>query len=252
MKTHNRYILIVASTVALAGCGKGFQTAQNCTAGLCGSGSSGQGSGLSTGNGSTDTSVVNDLKGTIDSGQYTGLQAISIDPTTKMILLTLPLPAVAGLPTDVGAAVGKIPGATVSSTMITLPSSGNIEFSVPVIQVQIPLSAFLNGVTMADPTQIPGGAALALPSGEMPSVAFSFKSGKYPLTIYIEPKAVGVFVNTPFDPTVGITAQIQNASKTKTLGYFLSIPRSMNNNIGGFFISFRVPDDIARQLDNLL
>ncbi|MEK7356360.1 MAG: hypothetical protein AAB250_07915, partial [Bdellovibrionota bacterium] len=95
-------------------------------------------------------------------------------------------------------------------------------------------------------------ARTRVPDGELPSTAVQLTRTNTKATIYLAPSMVGVFVNSSFNPYIDLTLPIRNEARTKTWGYFSTISEKNGAGSGGFFIAIKLPDDIARILEDIL
>ena len=180
------------------------------------------------------------IDGTVSGGSDTKTQVISIDKVNKLIVARLPLPlgslggiGLGSVPFD------EIPGATIG---IEPTASGG-----SALTVKIPLTTFMKGIPTLPLTRLPNGDALpAIADGELPGLALqNSKLGGLPMTVYLAPSVLAIYVESPVNPYIGLTLPIRNASRTRTWGYFSSVPAKNTFN-GGFFMSLAMPDDIAR------
>lgn len=235
-------LLMVGVMGGLTGCGQGFSSA--------GSSASGSNSSSSTG-GSTDSAADQAFKslsvdGTVSGGTDSTTQVISIDKTNMQVVVRLPLP----LGTLSGATmtpmpINEIPGATIGLEATASGSSA--------LTLRVPLEAYLKGIAFLPAGRLPNGDPLpAIPDGELPSIALQLsKLGGAKVTIYLAPSVIGLYVESPVNPYIGLTLPIRNKAKTRTWGYFSSVP-AKGTYKGGFFMSLAMPDDIARIIDDVL
>ncbi|MES2854831.1 MAG: hypothetical protein V4692_03155, partial [Bdellovibrionota bacterium] len=121
------------------------------------------------------------------------------------------------------------------------------------LALRIPLEKYLHGIEFLPAKRLPNGDPLpAIPDGELPSLAVKISRwADIKATIYLAPQVVGIYVNSPIDPRISITLPIRNAARTRTWGYLSSVPKKGDFD-GGFFLSFAMPDAIARMIDDLL
>lgn len=243
--------LICTSMLALTGCGSftgsssssSDKPATGCTSN-CGSNGGNNSNGTAPGSEWGDLSMNGKIG---QGGPFSGVQVISIDKTTKELVLGLPMPANPYLDgATIDFPIPELPGAHVALEPIATGGS--------TLVLRVPLKDLIKGVDLGDPQKLPNGDPLpAVPSGSLPEVAVQLTNlGKdIKATIYAGVNQLGVFVNTPFNPYIRMTLPIRNEDGTKTWGYFSSIPAKLNND-GGFFISVHIPDDIARIIDDNL
>ena len=244
-------LLIASLILGLSGCGQGFSAAGSHS---LANGSSSVGGGTSDGgyNPGSGSSASEAFKSypsdaRINGGAEDDRSVVEIDKDAKMLIVHLPIsanPFLDGAMMTVP--INEIPGASV----IVGP---NADGSKTEVSVRVPLSYVLNGVNILPSTRLPNGDPLpAIADGELPSVAVQLsKLGNVNATVYLAPSVVGLYVNSPVDPFFQLTFPIRNKSKTKTWGYFSTVPKKGNYQ-GGFFISAKLPDDLARIIDDIL
>lgn len=232
-------VLLATSIIAMStACAPGFEASKSSAA-----------SQINNGAGTTDPAAPGwngiDLSGSINGGRFDRSKVVDIDKTAKTLVLRLPFIAGFQIGAQIPTTIPEIPGATVG---IEPNSDGS-----SALVVRIPLAKVLKGVDSIPTSRLPNGDALpAIPEGELPSVGLSFKdSGALKGALYLSPSVVGIFVATKFDPYIRLPLPIRNEARTRTLGYFTTIPAKTGYD-GGFFISIAIPDDLARAIDNLL
>jgi hypothetical protein len=243
-------VLGLIVTALFSGCGAGF----SAQSGLATPSSEQARGGDQNGR---DGSGDNTAPGQIDAGQYEtkvsggsfdGLKVVSIDWKSRMITFRLPMlasPIFDGASLEVP--LPQIPGAFVGIETLQNGSA---------LVVRMPLDRFLKGLKDADPSRLPNGDPLpGVPDGELPSLALDVsqlvgRSSNIKSTLYLAPTVIGVFVSTPFDPFIRLTFPLRNESK-RVMGYFSTVPKKTTFD-GGFFLSFALPDDLARELTGLL
>lgn len=191
------------------------------------------------------------MNGSPARGDFKAVQVVSIDKTTKEIVLKLPMPPSPffdGTPLMVP--LQKPPGATVGLEALTGGGTA--------LTLRVPLAAIIRkDVDFPAPSKLPNGDPLpAVADGSLPSEAITInKIGKINATIYFGTQQLAVFVNTPFDPMFAVQIPVMNETATRTWGYLTSIPAKKAPAPvadGGFFISLQIPDDIARIIDDNL
>ena len=237
----NFKIAVIGCIVALTtACAPGFETTQ-ASKGSNGSLDSGGGSNPG---GGTSTGEPVAMDGSINGGRFDQTKVVEIDKVSKALVVRLPFIAGftigAQVPLPIngveGASIGVEPNADGSSSLV----------------LRIPLAKVLNGVDTLPSSRLPNGDALpAIPEGELPSVGLSFNNSNLKGALYLSPTVVGLFVSTKFDPYIRLTLPIRDAARTRTFGYFTSIPAKTGYD-GGFFISIALPDDLARAIDDWL
>lgn len=171
---------------------------------------------------------------------------IGINKAEKAVVLTIPF-ADNILP-EMEVEVPQLPGAKVVSRL-NADQKTEIQFSVP-------MKYILHGGEVGDPERLPNGDPLPqIPGGELPAFEVSIPIKNVTLHVYLGAEVLGIYVEVPFDPYIKLTLPIKtikkDGSQERTLGYLTSIPVKKPYR-GGFFLSFKVPDDLARALDELL
>ncbi len=245
-----RMLVILMTLTLLAACGGqgGFESVQT------GSSSQGSTDGSNSGQGgapSVPTSPAApspfeklDLNGYVGGGTYENERVLALDKTNNALLLFLPMPG------------------TFSSLYIDVPQVKGIQVKTVLdsqqnarVAVSIPLRLLLKDrVTSLPASKLPNGNTLPMmPSGELPSLGLGLNpKSDNKLYMYFGVNAVGLFIESPFFPAyLGLTYPLKNSAGTRTLGYFTIVPKSGNYN-GGLFLSFILPNDIARIIDDHL
>lgn len=187
-----------------------------------------------------------DMSAYVASGSYENEQVISIDKANNALLLFLPLP----------------PGLPFSGINIDVPQAKGVKIATVLdsqqkarVAVSIPLKLIIKGgVSLPAANSLPGGRPLPMmPSGEFPSLALGLnQNSSNKVYLYFGVNAAGLFIESSYFPEYfGITAPIRNKAKTRTLGYFTIVPKQGLNN-GGLFLSFILPNDLAKIIDDHL
>lgn len=236
-----RALLTISATacLALTACGPNFQAAQNLTSG-----------GNNASGGGTLPDPQSDFQnmkvdGTVSGGSYGDNEVIAIDKVKKELIVRFPVLATPFMDPNLMVQVPDIQGAYF--TMETMPDGS------PTLALRIPLDKVLKGIEFLPPQKLPNGDPLpGVPDGELPAAAVQLTRTSTKATIYLSPSYVGVYVNSSFDPYIALTLPIRNEARTKTWGYFSTIPEKKGIAPGGFFISIKLPDDIARIIDEVL
>jgi hypothetical protein len=252
IKTGNLGSGLVATSLAtimamsLTACSPGFETAKSSCSGTatsCGNGSLGGGGG-GNGGGQTGWESVN-VDGSINGGRFDRTKVVEIDKAAKMLVLRMPFIAGIQIGVQVPTPIPELPGATIGIEPNTDGSSSLV--------LRIPLEKVLRGVDFLPKGRLPNGDPLpAIPEGELPSLGLTFNNQRdIKGALYLSPTVVGLFINTKFDPFIRLTLPIRDQARTRTFGYFTSIPAKPGFD-GGFFLSFALPDDLARAIDDLL
>lgn len=198
---------------------------------------------------------------TFDASKYHGVMAaggvfksaklIDIDVPNKKIEFRLPL-----LPSPyLNGAVVEFPVPDVPGAVLKLVSEADGSMY---LAFSMPIDTYLKGIELGNPSKLPNGDPLpGVPDGELPSTAITLTNIKdIKATIYMAPTVLGIFVNTPFDPILKLTIPIRNKAQ-QVLGYFSvvparpAVPPATVGAEGGFFVSFKLPDDLARELNDL-
>lgn len=242
---------LVTSGSLLTGCGPSFSpSSQVSCAGNCENNANGTIDPGKTpdanGGGSSSSDAWNNLKvdGVVSDGWAANTPVVELDKANKELVVRLPMLAnpflILGMPSI---QLPEIPGAR-----LTLEPLPNDRLA---LALRIPLSRFLKGIESIPPSKLPNGDPLpGVPDGEMPSVAVQLtRIRDIKASIYLSPATVGIFVNTPFDPTYNVSVPIRNEARTQILGYFSSVAAKSTYE-GGFFISVKLPSEIARIIDD--
>jgi hypothetical protein len=247
MKKQNvtRHALMIASLTCLVtlstACTPGFEANKSAsTQPETNNGSGTVGGGAGSGNWNSV-----ELNGSINGGRFDRTKVVEIDKVAKLLIVRLPFIAGIQIGTQLPLQIREIPGATVGIEPSMDGSSSLV--------VRLPLSKVLKGVDSLPSSRLPNGDKLpSIPEGELPSVGLTFtNSGGLKGALYLSPTVVGVFVATKFDPYISLTLPIRNEARTRTFGYFTSVPEKTGFD-GGFFLSIALPDDLARAIDDLL
>ena len=182
----------------------------------------------------------------MSGGTYGDNSVIGIDKTTKELIVTFPV-----LTTPVlDSGIASIPIPDIPGARLTMEPTAN---GGQTLALRIPLDKVIRGVALLPPSKLPNGDPLpAVADGELPSAAVQFPISRTKVTVYLAPTEVCLYVDSPFDPFVSLTLPIRNQARTKTWGYFSTIPAKSNSVKGGFFVSIKLPDDVARAIDNVL
>ncbi len=242
-KTSTLSVLMVGLGLGLSGCGQGFTAGTANGVNSTSSNSSTAVGGVSDPAGAAFKSLS--IDGTVSGGSDTKTQVISIDKTNKMLVARLPLPlgslggiGLGSLPFN------EIPGATIG---VEPTASGG-----SALTIKIPLATFMKGLPSLPMMRLPNGDALpVIPGGELPGLALENSNVGLPMTVFLAPSVLAIYVESPVNPYIGLTLPIRNASRTRTWGYFSSVPAKTTFK-GGFFMSLAMPDDIARIIDGVI
>lgn len=233
---------VAALTLSMVACAPGFETKSlsSCLSNSCANDSLGGGT-----NPTAPGWESVQMDGAINGGRFDQTKVVEIDKSAKALILRLPFIAGFQIGAQIPVQIREIPGATVG---IEPNSDGSSS-----LVLRIPLAHVLKGIDTLPSGRLPNGDALpAIPEGELPSIGLTLsKAGNAKGALYLSPTVVGLFVATKFNPYIALTLPIRNESRTRTFGYFSSVPAKAGFD-GGFFISVALPDDLARAIDDLL
>ena len=246
-------IVATAFVTGLSACGSSFRNVASLGGPTSERTSGNGGNNQTSGDGAVSKEAWNNLsiEGTVTSGRWADTaqaKVLELDKTNKMIVIRLPMganPFVDGNLLELP--VKDVPG--IQMTLEPMPDNAGT-----VLVLRIPLKVVAKGVDFLPAARLPNGDPLpAIADGELPSFAVSLTNlASIKASVYLGRSTVGIFVNTPFDPTLRLTAPIRDSANTRTWGYLSSIPAKSETVQGGFFISLALPDDIARIIDNNL
>ncbi len=182
-----------------------------------------------------------DIDGEVNAGPFGTFSIIELDKLNNILSFNLPLPF-NPLGTEVEGDLRNLPGA---KWAIRKNSKGNWELSL-----LIPIELIVNGVKFAEPAKLPNGDPLpGIPGGELPKVGLDIDRGRFEGSLFLGVEAMGIFVPTPgFNPFLKLTFPIKSKNQRKVLGYLSTVPEKRAFD-GGFFLSFRIPDGLARLID---
>ena len=237
----NFKLVLIGCLVALTtACAPGFETTQSLKGA---NGSLGDGGSTNPGGGGSAGAPVA-MDGAINGGRFDQTKVVEIDQRSKMLVMRLPFIAGFTIGAQVPLPIEGVEGASIGVEPNTDGSSSLV--------LRIPLAKVLKGIDTLPSSRLPNGDALpAIPEGELPSLGLSFNNSNLKGALYLSPTVVGLFVNTKFDPYIRLTLPIRDEARTRTFGYFTSIPAKTGYD-GGFFISIALPDDLARAIDDWL
>lgn len=234
------------ATTLLAACGKngGFE-AQAPSSVADGSNSS---QGTTTPSTPTAPSPYEkmDLNAYVGGTSYENEQVFALDKANNALLLYLPLPP--GPFSNVYIDAPNVKGVKIA-TVLDSQQKARVAISIP-----LRLIVKDKVTTLPSATTLPGGRALPMmPSGEYPSLALGLNpNSDNKVYLYLGVNAVGLFLESSYFPEYfGITAPVKNQAGTRTLGYFTIVPKSGAYN-GGLFLSFLLPKDLAKIIDDHL
>lgn len=240
---------LLAMSVLLISCGKGYQT-------LAGSEGSNDGSSVVTDPVAAWTKVQEATASQVEDGQYANQLLIKIDKENQALILVLPIPPIF-LSSFSEFEVPDMPGVVVKP--VTNEDGGQS------IAVSIPLRYIHKNTEFRDFLTLPNGRALPfMPVGEMNGFAVSFPNQpNYRLHVYVAVSAAAVFVETPsmdkyWDdikayapilPKLGFN--IKNKKYNQVVGRFeFVLPVSTYSS--GVYIASKLPNEIAQLINELV
>ena len=248
MRSANFKMLMMGSVVlGLTACAPGFKSANECSGSSCSQIAAGQ-----PGEGGSSTPQPQQpgwesvsMDGSINGGRFDRTQVVSIDRATKSLVVRLPFIPGVQVGIEAPLPIRELPGASIG---VELSPDGTSH-----IVLRLPLERVLRGVDFLPKGRLPNGDRLpAIPEGELPSLGLSFnRNPDLRGALYLSPTVVGLFINTKFDPYIRLTLPIRDQARTKTYGYFTTIPAKAGSD-GGFFLSVALPPELARSIDDLL
>lgn len=206
---------------------------------------SGSNSSASTGDSSTSSAYNKlEMSAFVSGTSYENEKVMALDKANNALLLYLPLPgSFANLYVD----STSIKGVKIQTVLDSQQKAR--------VAVSIPLRLIVKDkVTTLPNAKLPSGDNLPMmPSGELPSLALGLnQNSDNKLYVYFGVNAVGMYVESSFFPSyLGITVPIKNAAGTRILGYFTIVPQKGNYK-GGLFLSFILPNDISKIIDDHL
>ncbi len=230
-----KYILLTSLSFLMFACGASSPYTGTTTNGASGAG------GTTPTPTPPDNSAWNNFNftATITGGSSSNFLSVTIDKIKKTITLSLPLPfdsSIAGILEK--ATIPAINGASISF--------GQLPDLTPVLTVTLPLSAIANGVTGLPTSSLPNGDPIpGMPANAEPSTQVTVGNGKIPVYVYVGQMSIGLFVNTPFDPTISTHFQLTDNDGNSAGGLY-SIPYKAPNKDGGFFLNVNVPSQFTK------
>ncbi len=178
----------------------------------------------------------------------TGQQkVIGVDQVNKMFIIALPMTNTLPVPSGLEVEIPELPGSKIVS-------SAQADNSVA-LELHIPIKYLTKYIGLGDPAKLPSGDPLPqVPGGELPKIAVDFPIKDVRIYLYLGVEALALFVEA-FDPKIKLTFPIKTAkedgSRERTLGYISTVPAKKPYQ-GGVFLSFLLPEDLSRMLDELL
>ena len=226
------YILVAGLSFLMLSCGSAGSPVTAAT-GTNNNGSSSSGSGTTGGDNSAWTNF--NFSASVSGGSSSTYQAVTINTANKTITVSLPLPfdsSLAGI--VLNTPLPSVNGATLAFSQLA--------DGTPVLTVTLPLASIVKPVTTLPVSTLPNGNPLpGMPANAEPSQQIQVGKGKIPAYVYIGQMSVGLFVNTPFDPTLSTHFQLTDNSGNSVGGIY-SIPyTSKTQKDGGFYLNVNVP-----------
>ena len=236
------YILTAGLSLVLMSCGPAGTPMSSTT----NSNNNGSSSSGSTGGDASAAWNNFSFSANVSGGSSSNYQAVSIDKVNKTITVSLPLPfdsTLAGI--IMSQPLPAIRGATVAF--------GQLPNGTPILTVTLPLASIVKPISGMPTSTLPSGAPLpGMPANAEPSEQVQIGKGRIPAYVYIGQMSIGLFVNTPFDPTLSTHFQLTD-NNGNAVGAIYSLPyTSQNHKDGGFFLNVNVPSKYTQLiLDNL-
>lgn len=264
MQQLNKYVGLLALTLALTACGGGMSTTNvdgsNPNTSLNDPDNGGNSGGnqektwadVSNGTDAQTTSSATTSGLFVPSGTF----VVKIDKERQGLELIIPLPGsnfLLPLPV-VAMPIPSMPGAVVEQVT---QADGT-----PALGIMIPLKYLLKDSSFGDYGTLPNGQPVPfLPFGKVHGFVLNFPQNmKYKLHLYMAVNGAAVFIETPDWnlpgsingiplPTIGFP--IYNKGKTQQVGYFAVVPKSGSFS-SGLYVASRIPDQMAALIDNLI
>lgn len=239
-------LIVSAALLLLAGCNQsGFQTLEGI--------SSQQGSSDNASSGSDGNSPLPSqpsaydklqMSGYVSGGNYDGDQVMALDKENNALLLYLPVP---GIFFNFYADKTAVNGVKIVTQMNSQQKAR--------VAVSIPLRLLVKDkVQTIGAGTLPNGDLLPqVASGEAMTLGLSLNlTSKMPLYTYFGVSAVGIFLESSFFPEyIGMSMPIKNKNGLGAWGFLTIVPKKGSHN-GGLFLSVKLPNDIARIIDQHL
>lgn len=182
------------------------------------------------------------FKGRVSGGIFDKALMIDLDKKKGLLILNIPLSGLKGLEV-LNAEISQAKGVRFE---LTQNSDG-----LSVLSFKVPIKYITKGVNFLPPERLPNGDLLPqMPSGELPSLAVAItRNSESRAHLYFGVEALGVFIETKFDPYIKMTLPVKNEAGTKTIGYFSLVPEKAGHR-GGLFLSAQLPRELSRLLDS--
>ncbi len=238
------------SAFLLSACG-GFSSSTSLSPGTnSGSGQGNSGSGGGGGGTTTPTleQVTPELRASAQGGEDSGYRILDVDWVRRKIKISFPLSTLPIFGADTSIAFGQIMNPANNVALVTA-SDGRLY-----LQFELDIKQFLKGILLTDPAKLPNGQPLPrTPDGELPALAGIVINAnkKIKLHIYLGKATIAVYVNSPFMMPLGILSPIRS-DVGRILGYVGTIASIGGTDKGGFYLTFKLPADVIRLLDDLL
>lgn len=236
-----KYILITGISFLMFSCGSSSPYSAPATSNAASGAPAGPTGPTSPNNGWNNFNFSANISG----GSSASFQAVSIDKVNKTITVSLPLPFDATLAGIImSAPLPNVSGATIAF--------GQLTDGTPVLTVTLPLGSIAKGVTGLPTTTLPDGSPLpGMPANSEPSTQVQVGKGKIPVYVYIGHMSIGLFVNTPFNPTIATHFGLTD-NNANSVGAIYSIPYIAPAKTGGFFLNVNVPSQYTQLILNNL
>lgn len=179
-----------------------------------------------------------DLDGTVDSGEFEQTKCVELDKKNGLIRFLMPLNLNLDLELKSNN-ISKLPGVTIG-TFIDANGSAFLEIAVPIKYI-------LKRGTFYPDGKLPNGDSLPkMPGDSAPFYEISSHSSNRKAYIYMTAEAFGIFVESHsvlanFSWSWAIKTDSQ---PRRIIGWLSSVPPKMEYS-GGYFLSFRMPADLA-------
>lgn len=237
-------LVAMTAVSVLSACSNGFQSGSSPVSGSNNSASAGGGSSGSISNPDSPISKA-DMSGYVDGGDASGAMAVKLDSTKENLIVSVPL-TVATFSATVNLTIPQYPD-------IQIYTSTDANFN-SYLYAKVPLKYILKGVAFGSNSKLPNGQPLPFfADGEAPSTGFVIDAiTNVKLNLYVSAGCIGVFVSNSNIPSyLGFTYPIKNAAKTKIIGAFSLVPKTVKGD-GGFYVAAKIPDEIAKVLNDYL
>jgi hypothetical protein len=190
------------------------------------------------------------MDGSPNRGDYKAVQVVTIDKSTKELVVTLPMPM---LPNYDGSPLSLNPSQPPGATL----TLGLIDTNNLSLTLRVPLKDLMTQLSSSPAAAgLPNGDPLPnVTNGSLPSVTIPLTQlGSISANLYFSLKQVALYVSTPYDPQFSIQIPIQDNTGTRTWGYLTSVPAKTSPSAinGGYLISISIPADIGNVISSNL